>query len=250
MRTLFSFFLFSILLISCKPEEKKLTAQQIIDKSIAISGVDKVPNSEVAFDFRDYSYKAIRNKGQFSLQRIKQQNDSIIIDILANDGYSRLINGKQATVIDSMAVKYSESVNSVHYFSVLPHGLNDQAVIKKLLPEVTVKGKAYYKVQITFQQEGGGVDYEDVFIYWIDKEDFNIDYMAYTFHVNGGGKRFREVTKEQIVNGVRFVNYNNFKPKNVDSELSTLDVLFEKGELIKASEINLENIQLKLLNVE
>ena len=149
-----------------------------------------------------------------------------------------------------MAVKYSESVNSVHYFSILPYGLNDQAVNKKRLEDVYIKDKPYYKIEITFNQEGGGVDYEDVFIYWIDQQSFTIDYLAYTFHVNGGGKRFREVTKKHIVNGRQFVDYNNYKPKNADVKLSTLDILFLRGELLKISEINLENIQVKLLDVQ
>tara|TARA_R110002073_G_scaffold128999_3_gene275053 strand:+ start:6674 stop:7420 length:747 start_codon:yes stop_codon:yes gene_type:complete len=248
MRNLVLLFIFSIVLISCKSKESELTAQQIIDKSIAVSGVDKVPNSSISFDFRDYSYKAIRKGGQFSLKRIKKQNDSIITDILSNDGFSRLINDMPSSVVDSMAIKYSESVNSVHYFSVLPHGLNDGAVKKKLLESVKIKGEEYHKVQITFKQEGGGIDFDDVFIYWIGKEDFQIDYMAYTFHVNGGGKRFREVRKEHLVNGVRFTDHNNYKPEDVNTDLSKLDQLFEKGELKKLSEINLENITISFNN--
>lgn len=248
MRTFLILCLFSIVLISCKEKENKLTAQQVIDKSIAVSGVDKISNSVLSFDFRGRTYIANRKKGQFSLQRITKQNDSIIIDILSNDGFSRFINEKPVSVIDSMAVKYSESVNSVHYFSVLPYGLNDKAVKKKLLTETNIKGTEYYKVQITFMQEGGGVDYDDVFIYWIGKEDFNIDYMAYTFHVNGGGKRFREVRKKHLINGVRFTDHNNYKPNDLNRELSSLDEMFEKGQLKKLSEINLENIAISFIN--
>jgi hypothetical protein len=243
MKPVFLLFIFSIALISCKPEEKTLTAQQIIDKSIEISGASKVPNSTLFFNFRDKKYIAQRNQGEFKLRRISNMDSFITEDILTNTGFTRLVNAHPAEVADSMALKYSESINSVHYFSVLPHGLNDGAVQKKLLENATIKGKDYYKVQITFAQEGGGVDFDDVFIYWIGKKDFKIDYLAYTFHVNGGGKRFREVRKEQVVNGIRFVDYNNYKPKNINAELSTLDTAFENGELIKASEINLENIK-------
>tara|TARA_R110000787_G_scaffold167495_10_gene280451 strand:- start:1280 stop:2023 length:744 start_codon:yes stop_codon:yes gene_type:complete len=236
--------LLSLLFVCCKPEEKKLTAQQIIDASMEVSGVNKIPNSTLSFDFRDKHYVAQRNTGKFKLRRISKVNGENIEDILSNTGFQRLFNAHPTEVADSMAVKYSESINSVHYFSVLPYGLNDGAVQKKLLEDTTIKGEEYYKVQITFAQEGGGIDFDDVFIYWIGKEDFKIDYLAYTFHVNGGGKRFREVKKEQIVNGIRFVDYINFKPKNVDKDLSTLDMAFENNELIKASEINLENIKL------
>lgn len=91
-----------------------------------------------------------------------------------------------------MALKYYNSVNSVHYFAYLPQGLNDKAVQKELLGEVVLKGEPYYKVRVTFAQEGGGNDYEDVFIYWFHKQKFTMDYLAYEFHVDGGGMRFRE----------------------------------------------------------
>ena len=45
--------LFLAFLISCKPSENKLTAQQIIDKAIISSGSDKVANSEINFELRD-----------------------------------------------------------------------------------------------------------------------------------------------------------------------------------------------------
>lgn len=237
-----------ILLISCKPEETKLTAQQIIDKSIEVSGVQKVSNATISFDFRNRNYRALRYNGKFALERITKTDSSDVKDVLFNDGFQRYINNLPYAVVDSMALKYSESVNSVHYFSVLPYGLNDGAVQKKLLEGVEIKGKEYYKVEITFQQEGGGVDFEDVFVYWISKESFQIDYLSYLFHVNGGGKRFRSVNKEQTVEGIRFANYDNHKPNNPNIDVRAMDVAYEKGELTKVSEINLENIQVQFDN--
>ena len=248
MRTFVSIFAVIVLFMACKPEKKELTAQQIIDASIKVSGSNKIANSLLSFDFRDYSYQAERNNGMFSLSRFKMVEGKEVRDVLSNNGFQRTLDKEVSVVPDSMAVKYSESVNSVHYFSVLPYGLNDGAVKKKLLESTQIKGKEYHKVQITFMQEGGGVDYDDVFIYWIGKKDFNIDYMAYTFHVNGGGKRFREVRKEHLINGVRFTDHNNYKPKDASVDLSTLDQLFEENQLIKLSEINLENIQISYPN--
>ncbi len=62
---IYTFFIF----ISCNPSEKKLTAQQIIDKTIVNSGADKVANSEITFKFRDKEYSAIRKNGNFKLSR-------------------------------------------------------------------------------------------------------------------------------------------------------------------------------------
>ena len=243
MKPLHYLFIVTILLTSCKPEEKSLTAQQIIDKSIEVSQVNKLSNAELQFNFREHRYLAKRENGIFVLQRITTNKPEIITDVLNNKGFQRYINEKAIQVEDSMAIKYSESINSVHYFSALPLGLNDKAVQKKLLKDTNLKGEEYYRVQITFAQEGGGVDYDDVFIYWVGKEDFKIDYLAYTFHVNGGGMRFREVRKEHFINGIRLVDYNNYKPQNLSIELNLLDREFENNQLIKASEINLENIE-------
>src|SRR6056300_886325 len=199
-----------ILFISCQPQKKELTAQQIVDKSILASGTDKVSNSEITFQFRDKQYSAIRNNGKFKLIR---SFDSIK-DVLSNSGFERFINEKSLKVVDSMALKYSNSVNSVHYFSVLPYGLNDKAVRKKRLPSSTINGKEYYKIEITFSENGGGEDFEDVCIYWIGKEDYLIDYLAYSYHTNGGGKRFRVLKEQCVKNGIRFVDYHNYKPIN------------------------------------
>lgn len=225
-------------------EQQTKTAQEIIDKSIEVSQVNTLKNSIVSFDFRDYHYIAERNNGNFSLQRSKKDSLVNVVDILNNDGFTRYINEDLVQVTDSMAMKYSESVNSVHYFSVLPLGLNDTAVKKKKLEDVTIKERNYHKIEVTFDQNGGGVDFEDVFIYWIDAETYKIDFMAYLFHVNGGGVRFREVRKEQVIEGVRFLNYNNYKPIDPNIDIGSIDKAFINNQLKKISEINLENIKI------
>jgi len=235
-----------ILLISCTFEKTPETAQEIIDKSIEVSQTDKLANATLAFDFRDRRYVADRNNGAFRLERIATNGSEVLKDVLSNDGFQRLLNDEPFQVPDSMAVKYSESVNSVHYFSVLPFGLNDGAVNKKLLPEVTIKGKKYLKVEVTFDQNGGGVDFEDVFVYWINKETFKVDYLAYLFHINGGGIRFREVSKEHLIDGVRLVDYNNYKPNNKEIDVRDMDKAFDNDQLTKVSEINMDNINIKL----
>lgn len=242
-------FILTLFLISCKPSEKKLTAQEIVDKSIIASGAGNVANSEITFNFRDKSYAAIRKNGNFKLFRDYITKDSIVIDeVLSNNGYERLINAKPVNVADSMITRYSNSINSVHYFSVLPFGLNDKAVNKKLLESSIVKGKEYYKVEITFSEDGGGEDFEDVFIYWIGKQDFLVDYLAYSYHTNEGGKRFRVLKEQCNKEGIRFVDYHNYKPLSKTINLIDLDKAYENNQLKKVSEIVLEDIQVKLLN--
>ncbi|MEM9686700.1 MAG: DUF6503 family protein, partial [Bacteroidota bacterium] len=70
-----------------------------------------------------------------------------------------------------------------------------------------------------------------------------MDYLAYEFHVNGGGLRFREAYNIRTVNGIRFVDYNNFKPKTKNTNIYDLDNSFENGELELLSEIILEDVE-------
>lgn len=221
-----------------------MTAQEIIDKTIVSSGADKVSNSKITFQFRNIKYLATRKDGKFLYSK---EFDSIN-DVLTNTGFQRFINGKEAEIDDDLVTKYSNSINSVHYFSVLPYGLNDKAVRKKLLKPSTIKGKDYYKIEISFSENGGGEDFEDIFIYWIEKDNFLIDYLAYSYHTNGGGKRFRVLKEQCSKKGIRFLDYQNYKPENKLIELMYLDAAFENNQLKKVSEIILNNIEVELLN--
>ncbi len=242
MKRITLLLLFVALLVSCKFDKTPKTAQEVIDRSIKTSQTYKLANAKLSFNFRDRSYTAERKNGLFELQRITKNGPEVLTDVLSNDGFQRFLNKTSIEVPDSMAVKYSESINSVHYFAVLPYGLNDKAVRKKLLPEVVIKNKAYHKIEITFAQEGGGVDFEDVFVYWINKKTYQVDYLAYSYHVNGGGKRFRQATKTHLIDGIRLADYDNYKPRDSNLDLRDMDRAFEKEELIKVSEIKLKNI--------
>lgn len=246
MRYLINFCL--LFLISCTQVEKALSAEQIIEKAILFSGADKIGNSEVSFKFRDKEFEAIRKNGSFQLFRTFTKDSSFIKEVLTNNGLQRLIDTKVVQVPDSMVSVYSNAINSVHYFSVLPFGLKDKAVRKKLLKATTLKGKDYYKIEVTFSEDGGGEDFEDVFIYWIGKEDFLIDYLAYSYHTNGGGKRFRVLKEACLKNGVRFVDYLNYKPLNSAISLIDIDMEYESNQLKMVSEIILEDIKVKFLN--
>ena len=62
-------------------------------------------------------------------------------DVLTNSDFERFINSEKQILSTKDSLKFGNAVNSVHYFSVLPYGLNNKAVHKKLLPSATVNGK-------------------------------------------------------------------------------------------------------------
>lgn len=236
----------SALLFSCN-QNKELTAQQIIDKTIEKAGGDKYNNAEISFKFRDAEYKSTRNGGKFQLERfITDSTGTEYHDVINNEGFTRYHKDSVVTLSDSMKTVYSNSVNSVHYFVQLPYGLNDAAVNKKLLGKDSIKDKEYYEIQVTFEDTEEVTDHEDVYLYWIDTENYTIDYMAYSFKINDGGVRFRKAYNPQTVGGIRFVDYENYKADDLDVPLQELDEKYEARELELLSIIENENIEVKL----
>jgi|TARA_R110000751_G_scaffold244225_1_gene344380 hypothetical protein len=234
------------LLFSCK-EEPKLTAHDIVEKAIETSCGGVCDEAEIAFVFRDISYKSYRKSGVFEMERVMEDSIGTIRDVLTNQSFQRFVNDSLVALPDSIARRYAASVNSVHYFVQLPYGLKDPAVEKELLGESTVKGKDYYEIGVTFQQEGGGDDYEDEYVYWINKENFQLDYFAYNYRTNGGGVRFREAYNKRVVKGVRFADYNNYKYNDITFPLIRLDSLYENGQLELLSKIETEQVEVTLL---
>ena len=172
-----TFLLFAIIFaISCTPPKDLTDPQVIVNESIAFHRLESLGNSKFSLTFRDLEYTYQNQNGLYEYTRTQTDSTgAIIYDVLNNDGLIRYIDGKEAEITEERRGAYARSVNSVIYFFRLPYGLNDGAVNKKRLEDVTIKGKKYYKIEVTFDQEGGGVDFEDVFVYWISKEDFHID---------------------------------------------------------------------------
>ncbi|MBI3218292.1 MAG: hypothetical protein HYZ44_02145 [Bacteroidetes bacterium] len=239
------FYLVVVCLIILATGCKHDSAQQIIDKAIAVAGGDLYLNSTIEFDFRGRHYVANRNGGKFSYERIfRNDKDStqLIHDFVNNDGFRRTINDSLVEVPDTMKVKYTASVNSVLYFALLPYGLNDPSVRKKWLGETELEGKTYHKIEITFQQEGGGEDFEDTFIYWIDQSDYTIGYLAYSFQEDGKADcRFRKSVNAHVVDGVRFSDYINYAPKQTAS-IAELENLYKSDGLKELSRIENTNV--------
>jgi len=236
--------LLSFLLFNCNDNKTEvIDANKIIDESIQASGGHKIDTSVIEFNFRDINYKATRLGGKFKLERVFLDSIGEIRDVLSNNGLDRYINESFVNLPDSMATKYSASVNSVHYFAVLPYGLDGKAVNKTYVNKVDIKGKSYHKIKVTFNEEGGGEDFEDVFMYWVNTVTSKVDYLAYSYNEDDGkGLRFREAYNERYVKGIRFVDYNNYKPKDNTSKLEELDKQFIDNKLELLSKIELKEV--------
>ncbi|MFY7671860.1 DUF6503 family protein [Tenacibaculum sp. MEBiC06402] len=242
---------------SCKPEQKesvkkpqeksKVTelskAQKIINNSIEAHGGELYNQASYIFTFRGKEY-IFKNNGSSYKYTVRKKNDlkDEVVDVLDNGKFKRTINREQVNLSEEDGSKYGESLNSVIYFATLPYKLNDIAVNKTYKGEVHIKGEIYNVVQVTFNQEGGGKDFEDQYFYWINKKTNTMDYLAYNYKVNGGGVRFRSSYNRRNVGGILFQDYINYKAE-VGTPLADLPLLYEENKLKEVSRIETENVK-------
>ena len=163
MRIAYTLVLISIVFIRCtgstgqnqETTNEKNLAQEIIDSAIEVAGSQRWQSAKVNLDFRNIHYTAERTGGRYTYSRsIKiDSTETEILDAMNNDGFTRTVNGEEAEVVEERQQAYSRSINSVIYFASLPFPLNDDAVIKKYLGEVTIKGQPYHEIKVTFEQK-------------------------------------------------------------------------------------------------
>jgi hypothetical protein len=230
---------------SSDKELEDLTVEAIIDSIYQKSGSALIDQSDIYFDFRNFHYAYLQGEDGLKQSR-KYTNDKgeAVDDIWQGDSLMRTIEGEIVELKEKEENAYKNSINSVFYFGFLPKALKDPAVNATLVDEVEINQKRYHKIRVTFDEDGGGEDFYDIFLYWIGIEDYAVDYMAYQYFTEEGGIRFRSVDSVKEVNGILFKDYLNYAPKeDMMNDFSNVDKVFSNGGMKLVSEIRLENIR-------
>lgn len=225
---------------------KQPDAQSITDAAIAAHGGHRFEASIIEFVFRGRHFSVERNGGLFTYKRTFEDSTGTVSDVLSNEGFFREINGERMELAESEVRRLSQSVNSVVYFALLPYFLNDAAVQTRYLGKRTINGEPYHQIEATFLKEGGGEDYTDVFTYWFHQDKHTMDYLAYSYHRDDRGTRFREAFNQRRINGILFADYLNYKGAVGDTSTVDYDRRFERGQLTKVSEIILSDIEVRM----
>jgi hypothetical protein len=216
--------------------------QKLLSKAVQAHGGKKYDKAHYSFVFRKKNY-VFKNDGQkYHYQLTSQRNNTTRVDVLSNDGFSRTENGKVLDISAKDQARFGNGLNSVIYFATLPHKLQDKAVNKKHVGTKKIKGINYEVLEVSFNEDGGGVDHEDIYYYWINAETHLIDFLAYNYKVNGGGVRFRSAYNTRRVDGIVFQDYINYKA-NVGTPLADLPGLWEAERLKELSRIVTEDVK-------
>ena len=223
-------------------------AQRIVDQAREVHGSDVLNRAVVEFDFRGKHFRVRRDDGIFSYERTYTDSTGARVrEVLNNNELFRTVNGKRVTLSDEERRSIKTAVNSVVYFALLPHALNDPAVQKRYVGKEQIQGEPYHQIEVTFQKEGGGRDYEDRFVYWFHQDRHTLDYLAYRYHTDGGGTRFRKASNPREVNGVRFADYLNYTAGAIDTNITRYGQMMMADSLQQVSTIRLDSVQVRPL---
>lgn len=220
-------------------------AQEVLNHAIEKHGYEPNQELEVAFDFRGAHFKAEFSDGEEVYRRVYKLKEDTVEDFIKKDSFIRKVNNVEVDLVnDTISRKSSDDARSVIYFALLPYSANKDVISRQLMTPTQIKGNPYYKVEVTYNKNGGGRDFENVFVYWIHQQNYTIDYLAYSYYINGGGVRFREAYNQREVNGIIFQDYINY---TIDSDFPAheLDYAFETGQLREVSKIDLKNVTVK-----
>jgi len=256
----------TFLMIACSPPDATLTATVETDPSPAAApketpvkvldpaavslleraynahGGQRFDKAHYAFTFRDKRYSFIVKDGRQVYFRSYQKDGEMVVDSIEGGEFIQTIEGHRQALTKKDKATGFESLNSVIYFATLPYKLRDPAVNLYPAGTTSIKGKSYDVLKVNFDQEGGGVDHDDNFRYWINQETDRIDYLAYDYKTNKGGVRFRSAYNPRVVAGMLFQDYINYKAP-LGTPLADLPALYEKGELEELSRIETEDVE-------
>jgi len=219
-------------------------AAQVVDRAIQTHGGAEFERSQITFQFRGADFRVVRDQGRYLYERTSTDGDGRLIrEGMENDGTWREVDGERMPLSPQDRTRVETAVNSVVYFGFLPFRLDDLAVVLRDLGDGEVDGNPYRKIEVTFQEEGGGDDWEDRFVYWFHARDHTLDYLAYRYSRDGGGTRFRRAVNRRSVGGIVVQDYENYAAVEDIADIAEYDALLGGEGLRLVSLVELEGVE-------
>jgi hypothetical protein len=186
---------------------------EIVDRSIAYHGFDRLPELEVDLVVSSKS-------GSFQVTALP--GDVFDYRVRTNDGGKELfyrhanVDGEQLEVLEdgvakaladeTMKQRARDFVSARIYFLFLPYRLNDPGTYKQDLGLEEWDGRRLHKVRLTFEPEGSTYGSE-AYLFWFDPETARLEQFAYSFP---DGLRFRKLVNYREIGGLLLFDQENY----------------------------------------
>ena len=207
----------------------------------------------MTFTFRGTSFRLRHHRnGRFHYRRAL--TDSLgrsVVEGLTNDGPYRVVDGDTMSLGPDGRAEVETAVNSVAYFARLPAPLDDSAVQATHRGRDTIDGTPYHRIEVTFQQEDGGRDWQDIFLYWFHADTYAMNYFAYAYGLGPDeetGTRFRAADNIRRRGGVRIADYDNYTADTLSpNQMHRYPDLLARDALRYVSRVALDSVEVRVL---
>ncbi len=225
-------------------QEQSGGPEQVVADAIERHGGDIFDRVHMAWDFRGVPFEVLQEDGRFRFQRtVTDSLGQATVEVMENEGSWVEEDGARVDLDPRQRARLETAVNSVVYFGFLPFRLDDPPVRHRDLGTAELDGESYRKIEVTFEQEGGGSDWEDRFIYWFHAEDHTLDYLAYREAADVETTRFRRAVNRREVGGLVVQDYENYTGDPDVGDVAEYDRLFEAGDLRLVSMVEFDDLQ-------
>ena len=236
----------------CQAPEPVPSATAIVDSARAAHGDSVLDQAVMTFTFRGDAYRLRHDDGRGHYRR--SYTDSLgrsVTDGLTSNTVYRVVEGDTVSLSASERDDVETTVNSVAYFALLPEPLGDPAVQPAYSGRDTIAGVPYHRIRVTFRREGGGKDWQDVFLYWFRTDTYAMDYLAYAYGQGPGeeaGTRFRKADNVRRIRGVRVADYDNYTSDTLSADhMARYPDLLARGAVRLVSRIELDSVEIRPL---
>lgn len=226
------------------------TPEQVVRASIERHGGRAFDGVAIRWDFREVPFEVYRDRGRFRYQRtVTDPRGQSIVQVMENEGTWIEVGGTRQEVDADEVRRIESAVNSVVYLGFLPFRLDDPAVRMADLGTSEVEGRTYRKVEVTFDQDGGGRDWRDRFVYWFRDGEWTLDYLAYWEAVDPPVTRFRRAINRREVGGILVQDYENFSADDPTVDIADYDRLLNEGGLTLVSMVEFDEVRVEPVNL-
>lgn len=224
------------------------TAEGVVNAAIERHGGDRFEEVSIRWDFRTVPFGLDRDHGRFRYHRVVLDEVEIdIVQVIENDGVWIEMNGARQEVDISTATSIESQINATVYLGFLPFRLDDEAVRLADLGTSEIDGRAYRKVEVTFEEDGGGRGWENRFVFWFQDGEWTLDYFAYWEPTDPPTTRFRRAVNPREIGGLLIQDYENYTVDDPsvspEFDIAAYDQLFEEGRVRLLSMVEFENVQ-------
>ena len=223
-------------------------AAGVVWDSIERHGGEVFDRIHIRWGFRGVPFEVTRDDGRFRYQRTVQDSlGQAIVEVMENEGSWIEVNGERQDLDPQSRARLEFDVNSVVYFGFLPFRLDDPVVQLADLGTGEVEGELYRKVGVTFEREGGGLNWEDRFVYWFHEGDHTLDYLAHLEAADVETTRFRRAVNRREVGGLLVQDYENYTGDPDVGDVADYDRLFEAGSLRLLSMVEFDDLEVSVV---